>query len=112
MLAPGLGGAEMVAGGGGALFSGGAWTTGLASTLGPSALIGIPGALLLWFAFGKERPAVFGDAAGCCLLLGSFLVTGHAATASPAWAMGLGRGSTPRRGGVFGSQPFGLSGSE
>ena len=89
LLAPGLGGAEMVAAGVGGLFSGASWGMGLGSTLGPSAVIGIPGALLLWFAFGKEQPSGGLLLLGAALLIGSYLVTGHAATAPPAWIMAL-----------------------
>ena len=89
LLAPGLGGAEMVAAGLGGLFAGASWGMGLGSTLGPSALIGIPGALLLWYCFGKDKPVAGLLLLGSALLIGSYLVTGHAATAPPAWAMAL-----------------------
>lgn len=89
LLSPGLGGAEMLAGGGGALFSGQAWLQGLGSTLGPSLLIGVPGAVLLWWALGKSRPAAGALLIGAALVIGSYLVTGHAATAPPAWLMAL-----------------------
>ena len=87
LIAPGVGGAEMLAAGAGGLFSSTTWAMGLGSTLGPSALIGIPGALLLWFALGKEQPAAGILLLGVALLVGSYLVTGHAATAAPAWVM-------------------------
>ena len=89
LLGIGLGGAEMLAGGTGALLSSGAWATGAGSTLGSSALIGVPGALLIWWAFKSDSPPVWALAGGALLLGGSFLVTGHAATAPPAWAMAL-----------------------
>jgi copper transport protein len=89
LLAPGLGGAEMVAAGIGGLFSSASWGMGLGSTLGPSAIIGIPGALVLWFALGKEQPPGGLLLLGAALLIGSYLVTGHAATAPPAWIMAL-----------------------
>ena len=87
LIAPGIGGAEMLAAGAGGLFSLGTWAMGLGSTLGPSALLGIPGALLLWFGLGKAQPSSGILLLGTALLIGSFLVTGHAATASPAWVM-------------------------
>ena len=89
ILALGFGGAEMVLGGPAAFFSPDAWSQGLGSTLGPSALIGIPGLLILIYAFGKGPE---GKSAPVLLLGGavsiaSFLVTGHAATAPPVWMM-------------------------
>lgn len=86
-LAIGLGGAEMQAGTAAALFSTRAWATGLGSTLGSSAMIGVPGALLLWRAMRNDNPGVGWLLAGAALVIGSFLVTGHAATAAPAWLM-------------------------
>ncbi|MEQ9110352.1 MAG: copper resistance protein CopC [Rhodospirillaceae bacterium] len=89
VLALGFGGAEMLLGGPSAFFSPDAWAQGLGSTLGPSALIGVPGLLILIYAFnkgpeGKSAPALlFGSA----ISVASFLVTGHAATASPVWMM-------------------------
>ncbi len=89
ILALGFGGAEMVLGGPGAFFSSDAWSQSLASTLGPSALIGIPGLLILIFAFnkgpeGKSAPVLL---LGGAVSVASFLVTGHAATAPPVWMM-------------------------
>lgn len=89
VLALGFGGAEMVLGGPAAIFSPDAWAQGLGSTLGPSALIGIPGLLILIYAFGKgpegkSAPVLL---LGSAVSVGSFLVTGHAATAPPAWMM-------------------------
>lgn len=89
ILALGFGGAEMVLGGPSAFFSPDAWSQGLGSTLGPSALIGIPGLLILIYAFGKGPE---GKSAPVLLLgsgvsVASFLVTGHAATAPPVWLM-------------------------
>lgn len=89
VLALGFGGAEMVLGGPAAFFSPDAWSQGLGSTLGPSALIGIPGLLILIYAFGKGPE---GKSAPILLLgsgvsVASFLVTGHAATAPPVWMM-------------------------
>jgi len=83
VLAVAIGGADIVAGGGGALFSGATWSAGFASTFGVSALLGVPGALLAFWAF-RQREAwpLWGAAA---LLVASFLVTGHAATAAPVW---------------------------
>lgn len=89
VLALGFGGAEMVLGGAAAIFSLDAWTQSLSSTLAPSALIGIPGVLILFFAFGKD-PASKPTALltlGSVVSVASFLVTGHAATAPPVWLM-------------------------
>lgn len=88
-LAIGLGGAEMLAGDLFSALSLDAWRTGWGSTLGPSALIGLPGALLLAWALGKNPPGSAALTLGAMLTLGSFLVTGHAATAPPAWLMAL-----------------------
>ncbi len=85
----GVGGAEMLAAGPAALFSGNTWMTGFSSTLGPSALIGFPGALLLAFHFRRRSLHPAALVTGAALVLGSFLVTGHAATAPPAWFMAL-----------------------
>ncbi len=88
-LAIGLGGAEMLAGDLFSVFSLEAWRTGWGSTLGPSALIGLPGALLLAWALGQQQPGSAPLLLGTLFTLGSFLVTGHAATAPPAWLMAL-----------------------
>lgn len=88
LLSVPLGGAEMIAGGASAPFSGDAWRTAFGSTLGPSLLLGLPGALLVAYGFASAtsgRPLV--SAIGGALLLGSYLVTGHAATAAPVWLM-------------------------
>jgi len=89
VLALGFGGAEMVMGGVGAFFSPGAWSQAVGSTLGPSALIGIPGLLILVYAFGKgpEAKATGVLVLGSAVSVASFLVTGHAATAPPVWLM-------------------------
>jgi copper transport protein len=91
VLAIGLGGAEMVLGGAGALFSSAAWSQAMGSTLVPSAVIGIPGTLILLYALRNRaaRPQVPLLLAGAALSLGGFLVTGHAATAPPAWLMAV-----------------------
>ncbi len=91
LLAIGFGGAEMVLGGPGALFSGAAWSQAAGSTLLPSALIGIPGVLILLYAFraSADAPAMHWLLVGSALTLGGFLVTGHAATAPPAWLMAV-----------------------
>ncbi|MDX2225087.1 MAG: copper resistance protein CopC [Rhodospirillaceae bacterium] len=88
-LSIGFGGAEMVMGGAGALFAADTWSRGLASTLTPSAAIGIPGMLILIWAFaaGPEKPKSGALAVGAAAAIGSFLVTGHAATAPPVWMM-------------------------
>ena len=89
VLAIGFGGAEMILGGGGALFQADSWTRGLSSTLMPSATIGVPAMLLLWWAFGGDAQQPRGTALllGALAAIGSFLVTGHAATATPVWLM-------------------------
>lgn len=89
VLSIGFGGAEMVLGGGGALFAADTWARGLSSTLTPSAAIGIPAMLVLLFAFtsGAEKPKVGALTVGAVAAVGSFLVTGHAATAPPVWLM-------------------------
>ena len=73
----------VVAGGAGALFSGATWSASFKSTLGVSALLGIVGALLAVRAFGTRQDWLLWSALG--LLIASFLVTGHAATAAPVW---------------------------
>ena len=89
LLAIGVGGAEMVLGGGGALFAADTWARGLASTLTPSAAIGVPAMLLLFWAFSRPADRLNSGAlgAGVAAAIGSFLVTGHAATAPPVWLM-------------------------
>lgn len=88
VLSIGLGGADMQLGGFDALWSAAAWRSGLDSTLTGSAVLGVLAMLLLWSGFRSgpdRRPAVL--AIGAALAIGSFLVTGHAATAPPAWLM-------------------------
>lgn len=89
VLAVGVGGAEMQLAGGGALLEAATWSRGFGSTLLPSALIGVPGMLVLLWALARRRtaPAPGGLLVGAGLAIASFLVTGHAATASPAWLM-------------------------
>jgi copper transport protein len=89
VLSVGFGGAEMVLGGAGALLSGDTWARGLQSTLTPSAAIGIPAMLVLIYGFtgGIERPKNGALTVGAVAAVGSFLVTGHAATAPPVWMM-------------------------
>ena len=89
ILALGFGGAEMMLGGPAAIFSIDAWSQSLSSTLAPSALIGIPGLLILYIAFGKGPDAKPTNLLllGSAVSVASFLVTGHAATAAPVWLM-------------------------
>ncbi len=89
VLALGFGGAEMMLGGPAAIFSGAAWSQALSSTLAPSAFVGIPGLLILIFAFvkGPKSKSVPLLLLGSLIAVGSFLVTGHAATAPPVWLM-------------------------
>ena len=76
VVAMAFGGADIVAGGPGALFAGATWAAAMKSTLSVSAAIGIPGALLAAWAFGQRAEwALWG---GFALLIASFLVTGHA----------------------------------
>jgi copper transport protein len=89
LLSVGLGGAEMLMGGAGALFSPDTWRQGLGSTLLPSALIGIPGTLVLLVAFRRVAASTPLLLVGAALAIGGFLVTGHAATAPPVWLMAL-----------------------
>ena len=83
VVALAFGGADIINAGAGALFSGATWRAGFQSTLASSAFIGIPGALLALWAFGQKQPWSLWT--GALLLLASFLVTGHAATAAPVW---------------------------
>lgn len=89
LLAIGMGGAEMVLGNGSALFGAAAWSRGFDSTLAPSAVLGVPAMLLLFWACGKGITPPRSGALGLGVALGiaSFLVTGHAATAPPVWLM-------------------------
>jgi copper transport protein len=89
LLSIGIGGAEMVMGGGAALFSPDTWSRGADSTLTPSAVIGIPAMLVLIYAFnqGAEKPKTGALTVGAVGAVASFLVTGHAATAPPVWLM-------------------------
>ena len=88
VLAIGFGGAEMRTGGFGMLFSPDTWVAGMQSTLGLSALAGIPGALILFKATkSTDAPSLPMLLAGSTLLTASFIVTGHAATAPPVWLM-------------------------
>lgn len=89
IVAIGAGGAEILAGGAGALFDAAAWRAGAGTTLGGSALLGVPGALLLaWASRGSLPAPLFAVAAiGAALMVLSFLLTGHAATAQPVWLM-------------------------
>lgn len=89
VVAIGAGGAEMQLAGAGALFEATTWSRGLASTLLPSAVLGVPAMLLLWWALGRSReaPSSIALTAGAGAAIASFLVTGHAATAAPVWLM-------------------------
>ena len=88
VLAIGFGGADMRLAGFDGLWSAETWRTGLGSTLAASAALGIPGMVLLMVALNADdRPRTGFATAGAALAIGSFLVTGHAATAPPAWLM-------------------------
>jgi len=88
VLAVGFGGADMQLGGADALWQAATWRSGFDSTLASSAVFGLIAMLLLYagFAAGDRRRDGF-LIAGVVLAIGSFLVTGHAATAPPAWLM-------------------------
>jgi copper transport protein len=87
VLAVGFGGADMQLGGVDALWKAATWRSGLDSTLASSAVFGVISMALLYAGFmaGERRHGVL--IAGVALAIGSFLVTGHAATAPPAWLM-------------------------
>ena len=78
-----FGGADIIDAGTDALFAASTWRAAFASTFATSAFIGIPGAALAVWAFGQKKPWPLWSA--LALLLVSFLVTGHAATAAPVW---------------------------
>ena len=61
----------------------------MGSTLTPSAAIGLPAMLVLIYAFGQsaDKPKTGALTVGAIAAIGSFLVTGHAATAAPVWLM-------------------------
>ncbi len=86
VLAIAFGGAEMVGGDALAFVQPQAWGMAAKSTLLPSAVLGVPGALLLAWAFRTRRTGWTLWVGGALVLL-SFLVTGHAATAPPVWLM-------------------------
>ncbi|MBM4233407.1 MAG: hypothetical protein FJ160_04375 [Gammaproteobacteria bacterium] len=88
VLAVGFGGADMQLGGANALWQTATWRSGFDSTLSSSAVFGLVAMLMLYagFAAGERRRNGF-LIAGVVLAIGSFLVTGHAATAPPAWLM-------------------------
>lgn len=85
VVAVGVGGAEMLGGGGESVFAAAAWNLGFDSSLGLSAMVGIPGLALVYFGLGREQMAAV--VAGAVVATGSFLVTGHAALAAPVWLM-------------------------
>lgn len=88
VLAVGFGGADMQLGGVDALWKPATWRSGLDSTLASSAVFGVISMALLYagcMAGERRRHGVL--IAGVVLAIGSFLVTGHAATAPPAWLM-------------------------
>ena len=88
VLAVGFGGADMQLGGVDALWKAATWRSGLDSTLASSAVFGVISMALLYagcIAGERRRHGVL--IAGVVLAIGSFLVTGHAATAPPAWLM-------------------------
>ena len=84
-LAIAFGGAEMITGGIEILLVPDTWAMGFDSTLGRSALAGGVAMVALLSGFRNGDRWVLG--AGAALAVGSFLVTGHAATAAPVWLM-------------------------
>ena len=88
VLAVGFGGADMQLGGVDALWKAATWRSGLDSTLASSAVLGLIAMALLYAGFVAGEQRRHGVLiAGATLAIGSFLVTGHAATAPPAWLM-------------------------
>jgi copper transport protein len=88
VLAVGFGGADMQLGGVEALWKAATWRSGLDSTLASSAVLGLIAMALLYAGFVAGEQRRHGVLiAGATLAIGSFLVTGHAATAPPAWLM-------------------------
>lgn len=88
VLAVGFGGADMQMGGADALSAAATWKSGFGSTLAGSAAIGLLAMFLLYLGFAAGESRRQGAlVAGTVLALGSFLVTGHAATAPPVWLM-------------------------
>ena len=85
VFAIGLGGADMVSGGVEILASPETWAMGFDSTLGCSALIGLTGLTVLLAGMASANRWALGG--GASLVVGSFLVTGHAATAAPVLLM-------------------------
>ena len=85
ILTAGLSGAAMVGGGADILFTAEAWRFGVGSSAGISALLGVPAMLVLLAGFARMNRVAL--AAGALVGIGSFLVTGHAATAAPVWLM-------------------------
>jgi copper transport protein len=87
-LTIGLGGGNMIGEGVETLLSANTWSIAAGTTLGLSAALGVAGMVFLCIGFRKI--AIFSNialAAGSLLGIGGFLVTGHAATASPRWLM-------------------------
>jgi putative copper export protein len=86
IAAVGLGGAEMMAGPLETLWDLDTWSMAGGTSLGTSALIGVPAMILLWAgAKWRRKPLMALGAAGG---IASFLVTGHAAIAKPVWLAG------------------------
>ncbi len=85
VLAMGFGGAQLLTGGAEILLTPAPWIQGATTTLLPSAIAGVLGMVLLFVGFGSGRPGIL--LTGVIGALVSFLVTGHAATASPVGLM-------------------------
>ena len=85
MLAVGLGGADMLAGPLSILLTPEVWSLGFDSTLGRSGLLGVVAAAGLLVGFKTQRPPLL--MLGIAGLVGSFLLTGHAAAVKPVWLM-------------------------
>ena len=86
VAAMGFGGAEIMAGGLDSLWNGETWSMGASTSLGRSAALGVPAMLILWAGCNWRLNVLLGLGAAGGIL--SFLVTGHAATADPAWLAG------------------------
>ncbi len=85
VLAIGLGGADMITGQVSILFDPDTWAMGFDTTLGRSALVGLTAAGLLTLGFNAGNRAIL--LLGSASMIGSFVLTGHAAAIKPVWVM-------------------------
>lgn len=86
LLGLGLQGVALGGLAGGDLYGGVAWRLGAASTLGMAALLVLAGSAVLAAGLLTRRRLILVVGAG--LLLSSFVISGHAATAAPRWLTG------------------------